>query len=90
MLSTDHDDSVLAFLRPGTCATHSILVLLNFADRPGEVRLRDALPASCQQAADATQRGTSEDLLTGRRLPVEPRVPVIHLDAFQNLVLRLD
>jgi cyclomaltodextrinase / maltogenic alpha-amylase / neopullulanase len=90
MLSTDHDDSVLAFLRPGTCATHSILVLLNFADRPGEVRLRDALPTSCQQPADATQRGTSEDLLTGRRLPVEPRVPVIHLDAFQNLVLRLD
>jgi glycosidase len=91
MVSTDHDDSVLAFLRPGTCATHGILVLLNFGDWAGEVRLRDALPASCQQPGDATRRGgASEDLLTGRRLAFEPRLPVIHLDAFQSLILRLD
>jgi glycosidase len=90
MVSTDHDDSVLAFLRPGTCATHGILVLLNFADRAAEVRLGDALPASCQQPADEARRGESEDLLTGRRLAVEPRVPVIHLDGFQRLILRLD
>jgi cyclomaltodextrinase len=91
MVRTDHDDFVLAFLRPGTCAAHGILVLLNFADWAGEVRLRDALPSSCQQPGDATQgRGASEDLLTGRRLALEPRLPVVHLDAFQNLILRLD
>jgi glycosidase len=90
VLSTDHDDSVLAFLRPGTCATHGVLVVLNFTDWAGEARLGQPLPASCQQPLEGSQRGGAEDLLTGRRLAIEPRVPAMHLGAFQNLILRLD
>ena len=76
MVGTDHETSVLAFLRPGDCASHGILVLLNFADNAGEVRLRDALPARCQQHGDGVRRRLElQDLLTGNVITAGPSHP---------------
>jgi hypothetical protein len=90
MVSTDHDTSVLAFLRPGNCDIHAILVLLNFAEHAAEVRLRDPLPAKCQQHGDASSKAELQDLLNGDVIAVRASLAPIPMDAHQNRVLRLD
>jgi glycosidase len=90
MVSTDHETSVLAFLRPGDCAARAILVLLNFGANAGEVRLRDALPARCQQHPDRSSTLELDDLLTGDVITAGTSLPAIHMEAHQSRILRLD
>jgi cyclomaltodextrinase len=65
LLSTDHDPTVLAYLRPGSGGGPEALVALNLERAPVRVRLRGS------PAVEDFSRASAEDLATGRRWRVD-------------------
>jgi glycosidase len=90
ILKTDHDESVLAYIRKSqsnstdsrsACASESdVLVLLNFSDQPTAIRIRSS------DSEALLQRRTLIDLMKSERLSTAPTLP-ISLDAYAGRVL---
>jgi glycosidase len=87
-MRTDQDDSVLAFVRPGECASRDVLVLLNFTAQARQVRILKPGVTADQPPAGATPACELQDQLTGRRIRLEPRAAAIQMSSHESLVLR--
>jgi hypothetical protein len=70
LLASDHERTVLVYLRPGPAGESSALIALNFARMPVRIRLHGAPGLTAFASADV------QDLATGKRwlthLPAEP------------------
>jgi cyclomaltodextrinase / maltogenic alpha-amylase / neopullulanase len=78
LVSTDQDDAVLAYVRPGASAEGTLLVVLNFSAERRRVRLLDRV---------AVGPGKATDLLTGTKVQIAPRSLAIDVEGFSALVL---
>jgi hypothetical protein len=91
LLSTDHDDTVLAYDResPAGGDVPGAIVLINFGGEPVELRLRSGLPSERDlNNVLAGTAWTSEDLLTHVRSEFPQKASTLPLAPHDALLLR--
>jgi glycosidase len=83
LVGTDHDDSVLAYVRPGKNAADGVLVILNFSATPVEARL---LPG--ETVEPIARARVVRDLLSGERMEIGPSTSAFRLSPYGALVIQ--
>jgi glycosidase len=84
LLDTSPADGVLAYLRPGSSAAQTILVMLNFGGESARVQL----PHTEEIAAMLGDDGRLIDLITGEPMVLDRTLPSVSLSPLSARVLR--
>jgi hypothetical protein len=87
IVSTNHDESVLAFSRRRAPDATAVLVIISFGTAPVEVRLSPSCRGACERGSERSPACVASDLLSGGRVEVDRGRPVIPMGAHTAKVL---